>query len=83
MTAHEHLDLLRAHVERRAPELRVFLPPDARLLAVHRRGRPSVHIKWSYERSCYEWVCGPDAGARVGSNAAQAAEQVERTLLGS
>ncbi|MFG2021094.1 hypothetical protein [Actinomadura geliboluensis] len=81
MTAFEHLDLLRAHIERRVPELAVFLAPDAKLLAVHRRGRPSVHIRWSYEGQCYQWVDGPDAGARVGADAVRAAERIERTLL--
>ena len=82
MTAFEHLELLRTHVERRVPELAVFLAPGARLLEARLRGGPSVHVAWNRDARCYEWVDGPDAGARVGSSAVRAAEQIERALLG-
>lgn len=81
MTAWEHLDLLRAHLERRVPELAVFLAPKARLLEVRRRGRPGVYIAWQADAGAYVWTTGPDAGGQLGVDAVQAAGQVERVLL--
>lgn len=81
MTSHEHLDLLRAQLERRVPELAVHLAPGAQLLEARLRGRPGLHIAWDYAAAAYRWVDGPDAGGRVGGDAIQAADQIERALL--
>ena len=80
MTGWEHLDLLRAHVETRVPEVALFLPPGARILEARRRGRPGVFVAWDRHEAAYTWVDGPDAGARVGADAEQAAEQIGRLL---
>lgn len=81
MTCYEHLDLLREQIERRVPELAVFLAPGAELLQIQRRGKPGVYVAWRHSAGAYVWVDGPDAGARVGGDAVQAAEQIERVLL--
>lgn len=81
MTGHEHLDLLKAQIERRIPELAVFLAPCAEILHVIHRGGPGRHVLWSHEGGVYEWLDGPDAGAQLGADAMQAVRQVERALL--
>lgn len=81
MTGFEHLDLLRGQIERRVPELAVFLAPDAEILHVIRRGGPDRHVLWSHEGGVYEWMDGPDAGAQLGADAIQAVAQVERALM--
>lgn len=83
MTGYEHLDLLRGQIERRVPELAVFLAPDAEILHVIRRGGPGRHVLWSHYAHAYEWLDGPDAGAQLGADAIQAVRQVERALLPS
>jgi hypothetical protein len=81
MTEHDHLDLLRAHIERSVPQVRAFLEPGSRLLAICRRGVPGVHVRWSHGDGCYVWVSGPDDGGQVGTDAAQATAQIVRVLL--
>ena len=83
MTCYEHLDLLRTQLERRVPELRVFLAPDAQILHVTRRAVPGRHVVWSYKAGAYLWLDGPDAGGQLGADAIQAVRQGERALMGA
>lgn len=83
MTSYEHLDLLKAQIERLVPELAVFLAPDAEILHTTLRGSPGRHIVWSYKAGAYLWLDGPDAGGQLGADAIQAVKQVERALMGA